>query len=164
MNHVHVPSPDIPGFAAFTCGLPDGWMALEAPGVLAALEPVGADSMPTPVSVLISAVRLRGNVELREVAVRSLAQQRRVHPEVRIESQRFGRFGDRLTYLRVVTVPTELPAAQLHALFFAPEQSSRSVTDAFSIVASCPAADLDAFGPTFIDVVGSFRFANGANP
>lgn len=142
----------------FECVLPLGWVVAEAPGVLAACSPSDDPS----VSVLISAVRVDRDLDLRSVAVRSLAQQRRAHPDVRLDSQRVGRFGDRLTYLRAVTVPAAESLSQLHALFFAPSAPERPVADVFSIVATCPPARLDDLGGPFIDLVASFRFDEAA--
>lgn len=158
MTVVRVPSAVIPGVPAFECALPSGWSPHEAPGVLVSFT---CDDEPSS-SVLVSTVRVARGLDLRGVAVRSLAQQRRVHPDVRLDSQRIGRFGDRLTYLRAVSVPADEPLGQLHALFFAPDDADRPALDVFSVVATCPAARLDDLGPVFVDLVASFRFVETA--
>ena len=84
------------------------------------------------------------------------------HPDVTVDAQRVGRFGDRLTYLRSVTVPSGDATSQLHALFFAPSADGREVADVFSVVGTCPAARIDEVGPRFVDVVASFRFVDVA--
>jgi hypothetical protein len=154
MTVVRVPSETVEGIPAFECELPDGWSAREAAGVLVSF---GSDD-DHAVSVLVSSVRIDRSLDLRAVAVRSLAQQRRVHPDLRLDSQRIGRFGDRLTYLRAVTLPGDDALGQLHALFLAPGAEDRPVSDAFSVVATGPASRIDDLGPVFVDLVASFRF------
>lgn len=135
--------------------LPAGWTATEAAGAIAALRPPGADGA----SVLIGATRVAIDTGLRDIAVRSFARQRARHPHLRLDSQRVGRFGDRITYLRAVTVPGEPELSQIHALFFAPRHPERAVVDAITVVASCPTLAIDSFGPIAIDIVASVEFA-----
>ena len=153
MTVVRVPSEQVGVVPRFEFELPEGWSITEAPGVLVRCAPVDDEST----SIVVSAVRVDAELDLRAIAVRSLAQQRRVHPDARIDAQRVGRFDDRLTYLRAVTVPAGEPVSQLHALFFASDDADRPVADVFSVVATCPPDRLDDLGETFIDLVASFR-------
>ncbi len=158
MTVVRVPSNGIEAMPPFEIEVPEGWAAREAPGVAVHLSP----NDDADVSLVVSSVRVERDLDLRSVAVRSFAQQRLQHPDVTIDAQRVGRFGDRLTYLRSVTVPTADSTSQLHALFFAPSADVRSVADVFSLVGTCPADRIDEVGPQFVDVVASFRFVDGA--
>lgn len=151
---IRVPNAAISAVPAVECELPTGWAAIESPGVLASLGPVDDPS----ITVLVSSVRVERDLGLRGVAVRSFAQQRRSHPQARIDTQRVGRFDGRLTYLRSVTLPGPEPVAQLHALFFAPSTADREVADVFSVVGSCPEPVVAGTGPIFVDIVASFRF------
>ncbi|MEL6892239.1 MAG: hypothetical protein AAFP84_11625, partial [Actinomycetota bacterium] len=160
MSVIRVPSAALAATPWFECDVPDRWSASEAPGVVVRLGPDDDES----VSLVVSAVRVDRGLDLRSVAVRSFAQQRMQHPDVVIDTQRVGRFGDRLTYLRSVTVPGDVDRAQLHALFFAPSADGRSVADVFSVVGTCPAGRLDECGSQFVDVIASFRFLQPSTP
>lgn len=150
---------DVPGAVALGPApmrllVPAGWTADETAGALVALRP-GDDELA---SVLVGSSRVAASTELRDVAVRSFARQRARHPQLRLDSQRVGRFGERITYLRAVTVPGDPELAQIHALFFAPADPRRGVVDAITMVGSCPSASVESFGPVVIDVVASVEF------
>lgn len=156
MTVVRVPSAAVPASPAFEVDLADGWTVEPAPGAVAALSPPGGRGW----SVVISSTRVAADDDLRAVAVRSFARQRAQHRTATIRSQRTGRFGDRLTYLREVSLPdTDRGSfAQLHALFFAPAVGAGPVRDVFSVVASCPDGQLGELGPAVVDLVASWRF------
>ena len=156
MTTVRIPSADVPAVPAFEIDLPAGWSVAAAPGVLATIT----DGSQPEWSVVVSSVRVDAADDLRSVAVRSFARQRAQFPGATITAQRTGRFGDRLTYLREVSVPAsdDRRLTQLQAMFLAPAAGS-AVHDAFSLVATCPEGQLDRLGPLFVDVVASFRFA-----
>jgi hypothetical protein len=151
---IDVPSAAWPGPVPMRVLLPAGWTAAEAAGAIVALQPPDVDGA----SVLVGASRVAVDTELRDIAVRSFARQRARHPQLRLDSQRVGRFGDRITYLRAVTVPGEPELSQIHALFFAPRHPDRAVVDAITVVGSCPTASIGSFGPIAIDVVASVEF------
>lgn len=153
---VEVPGATVRGVPAFRCPLPAGWHAEEAPDVLAVLRPRGDNAA---VSASVGVVRVARGSTLRELAVRTLAAQRAQHPAVRLDAQRVGRFGDRVTYVRAVTVPGEPDVAQIQAMFLAPTDPDRAVVDAVTVVGECPAASVDTYGPLFVDIVAGFRFA-----
>lgn len=151
---IDVPGPVVRGPAPMRIWLPPGWTAHEAAGALVAMRPPDtADA-----SVLVGSSRVSVGTDLRDVAVRSFARQRAQHPGLRLDSQRVGRFGERVTYLRAVTVPGDPELAQIHALFFAPIRPDRDVADTVSLVGSCPAVSIESFGPLVVDIVASFEF------
>ncbi len=151
MTLITVPSSTVPAVPAFAVEIPDAWRAAPTPGALVSIGPPDR----TDVTVLVSTIRVDPTDDLRSIAVRSLAQQRAHHPDLQVADQRIGRFGDRQTYLRIV----ELGAVhQLQALFLAGEPDGPTV-DVFSIVAACPAGELDALGPVFVELVASFAFS-----
>ena len=151
---IDVPGAEVRGTPAFRCLLPAGWAVGEAPGALLVMRPDGM----TDASVLVSTSRVDATTDLRDVAVRSFARQRAQHPGLRLDSQRVGRFGDRITYVRGVTVPGEPERSQIHALFFGPQLAGRVVADAVTVVGSCSADDIESYGPLFVDIVPSFEF------
>lgn len=151
---VEVPSEAVPGLPRFRCLLPAGWRATEAPGAVVALVP----PEPEGATVLVSTSRVAADVDLRDVAVRSFARQRAQHPDLQLDSQRVGRFGDRITYVRAVSLPGNPGVAQIQALFFAPREAGRAVADAVTVIGSCPATAVETFGPTVVDVIASFEF------
>lgn len=155
---IRVPGPEVTAAPAFVCSLPDGWDASEAPGALAEFSLEGV----TGVSVLVSVTRVGKDVDLRDVAVRSFARQRRAHQSVTIDSQRVGRFGARVVYVRGVTVHDARATAQVQGLFFGPAADERSTADVFSLVGSCPAGAIADYGPVFIDILASITFDEAA--
>ena len=154
-HEILIPGPEAPATPGFVCSIPEGWSAAEAPGAVVSFTP----SDVADVSVLVTATRVAKEVDLRDVAVRSFAQQRQVNSEVTIDSQRVGRFGERVVYVRGVTVPGDRPVAQVHGLFFGPAGDDRSTADVFSVVGSCPASVIADFGPAFVDILASISFA-----
>ena len=154
MTEVRIPGPEVAATPAFICSLPSGWRTQETPGALAAFTLPGAAG----VSVLVSVTRVGKDVDLRDVAVRSFAQQRRAHTSVTIDSQRVGRFGDRLVYVRGVTVTDTESTAQIQGLFFGPAADDPPTADVFSLVGSCPARDISDYGPLFVDMLASISF------
>lgn len=155
---VQVPSQRVPTTAAFEIAVPASWTPRPAPGVLVSFEVGGHPDW----SVVVSTLRIGSTSGLRDVAVRSFARQRAQRPSATIRTQRTGRFDGRLTYLREVVVPEDGAAlAQLHALFTVPLAGEEELADVFSVVATCPDGELDALGPSVIDLVASFRTIGG---
>ena len=157
MTTLRIPSSVIPAVPAVEFDLAEGWTAVPAPAVTAALTPVSG----RPWSIIVSTLRVDAEDDLRSVAVRSFARQLGRHPGASIRAQRTGRFGDRVTYLREVALPATSDhgdTAQLQALFFAPGRGT--VRDVFSFVGTCPSAQLDELGPVFVGVVASCRFVS----
>jgi hypothetical protein len=168
VTKIRVPSPEVSPTPAFVCSIPDGWEPHDAPGALAAFTLQGV----TSVSVRVSVTRVEKEIDLRDVAVKSFAHQRRAHQSVTIDSQRVGRFGNLVVYVRGVTIgdptnndptgsdPTgdKEQTAQVQGLFFGPAGDQRSTADVFSLVGSCRASDIANYGPTFVDVLASITF------
>ena len=154
VTQIRVPGPQVATAPAFVCSLPEGWDAHEAPGALVAF----GRGDTAGVSVLISVTRVSKDVNLRDVAVRSFARQRQAHQSVTIDSQRVGRFGDRVVYIRGVTVLDTAATAQVQGLFFGPAGDDRSTADVFSVVGSCPGGSLADYGPVFVDILASISF------
>jgi hypothetical protein len=153
-RYVDVPGPEAFGVPAFRFLLPAGWGLTEEPSAWAAMRP--ADDAATV--AMIGSSRVGRTIDLRSVAVSSFARQRRQHPDLRLDSQRVGRFGDRVVYVRSVTLPGVSPLAQVQALFFAPTDERRAVADVFSVVGSCADEQVELYGPTFVDLIASFEF------
>lgn len=150
---IEVPSGHLRGTPPFRCLLPEGWTAAETPGACISMQPLADPS----VSLLVNVSRVASDTDLRDVVVRSFARQRGQHPELRLDAQRVGRFGDRVTYVRAVTVPVDPELAQVHAMFLGGRETGRPVVDAFTIVGSCPTGAVEAYCPVFIDVIASFE-------
>ena len=152
---VRIPSGDVPAVPTFDVDVAVDWVAAPAPGAVARL----CDERHPDRSITVTSLRVDDETGLRDVAVRSFARQRQVHPSAEIRAQRTGRFGERLVYLREVAIGGATPVTQLQALFLVESGPAR---DAFSFVGTAPAAELDEFGPVFVDVVASFREADAA--
>lgn len=155
MTIISVPSSAVPAAPALVMEVPDGWMAAPTSGALVVLGPPDR----ADVSVLIGTIRVDATEDLRSIAVRSLAQQRTRHPDLHVADQRVGRFGSRQTYLRIVELG---PVHQLHALFLTDAAGADGTIDVFSIVAACPASEMDSFGPVFVEIVASFDVSERA--
>ena len=153
-TEIMVPGPHAPATPAFACTIPAGWHASEAAGAVASFAPGASPG----VSVVVTATRVDKNVDLRDVAVRSFARLRRTQGGVTIDSQRVGRFGERIVYVRGVTVPGEQPLSQVHGLFFGPAGDDRETADVFSLVGSCPASAIADHGPAFVSILASISF------
>lgn len=121
-------------------------------GVIASFDIEGH----TDWSVVVTTLRVAEHTTLRDIAVRTFARQRSQQPAASIRTQRTGRFGDRLTYLREVHVPHDgNDLAQLHVLFMLP-LGSGALADVISVVATCPDGQLESLGPPVVDLVASF--------
>lgn len=153
-TEIMIPGPGVSATPAFACSIPGGWAAQEGAGAVAVFRPADAPD----VSVAVSATRVGKGVDLRDVAVRSFARQRRDNAGVTIDSQRVGRFGDRVVYVRGVTVPGDHSTSQVHGLFLGPSGEERSTVDVFSLVGSCPATDIADYGPAFVSILASISF------
>lgn len=156
-NRIQVPGPDVSPTPGFVCTIPTDWVASDSAGVIAEFAPTEASGI-SDVSVLVSASRVDKTVDLRDIAVRSFAHQRRSHDSVTIDSQRVGRFGDRVVYVRGVTVTDDAPVAQVQGMFFGPAPEGRQTADVFSVVGSCPTDSIAKYGPVFIDILASISF------
>ena len=158
MNTVAFPGDRFHAVPPFACTVDDDWEASETGSAWMALAPAGHDG----VSVLVSSTRVDASVSLRDMAVRSFARQRRSHPAMTLDSQRVGRFGDRVAYVRAVTVPISASESlsQIHAIFFAPTDAECTVADVFTLVGTCPIDDIETYGPQFVDLIASFEFTS----
>ena len=70
--------------------------------------------------------------------------------------------GTNVVYLRGVDLKapkTGRDLSQLQALFFAPAEGEGKTVDFFQFISTAPAEHMDRFGPAFMEMVGSFRFA-----
>ena len=157
---VHHPGPEAPGVPGFTLDVPAEWSAHEAPGAVLAVSRRNGDG---GAAVVVTTTRIDRGVGLRDVAVRSFAEHRRTHPGIVIDDQRVGRFGERVVYLRGMTVPdARSPVAQVQALCFAPGGPERTTTDVVALTGSCPAAEIDEHGGVFVDMIASLSFTDGS--
>jgi hypothetical protein len=160
------PSPQVRAIPSFSFDYPAGWELEETTRALLAVRP------PEPVdgfwvNVLVDHSRVEAAADLQQAAVITAAQLLRLHPDLRVLTERVAHFdgGRRETYLRIAETTEEgRPITQMHALFFAPSIPGARTRDLFQIIASIPSTDDDAhddLGVQVIDIVQSFRFESG---
>jgi hypothetical protein len=98
---------------------------------------------------------------LQQAAQHTFVQLGKQCPGLKVNDEKLGRFGDRVTYMRAVEIPapqSNRPLTQVHALFFAPRPEPAKTTDLFHIVGTCPSGQAEIFAPAFIGVISSFQF------
>jgi hypothetical protein len=139
---------------------PDGFELDEAPGALAVARTV-QEVDGFWVNVIISADRVPAGLQLQQAAQQTFAQLQRQCPGLKVNDEKVGRFGDRITHLRAVEVAapqSNRKLTQVHALFFAPQPEAAKTTDLFHIVGTCPSEQANVFAPVFVKLISSFRF------
>jgi hypothetical protein len=157
------PSPRLRAIPSFSFDYPQGWELEESTRALAAVHP------PEPldgfwINVLVNHSRVEAEVDLEQAAVITCAHLLRLHPDLRVLTERIAHFdrGRRDTYLRVAeTTDDGRPVTQMHALFFAPEIPGARTRDLFQIVGTVPNDASDDIALQFLDIVKSFRFESG---
>ncbi len=103
---MYVPSGAVPAAPRFAVDVPADWVAGASAGAMVMFQIADRPAW----SVVVSSLRVGADTTLRDVAVRTFARQRQQHPDAQIRVQRTGRFGTRLTYLREVALPDDIPA------------------------------------------------------
>jgi hypothetical protein len=163
MQEALFPSPRVRAIPSFSFDYPEGWELEESTRALAAVHP------PEPidgfwVNVLVDHSRVEAAVDLEQAAVITCAHLLRLHPDLRVLTERMAHFdgGRRDTYLRIAETTDEgQPITQMHALFFAPLVPGARTRDLFQIIATIPNQAPDEIGLQVIDIVKSFRFESG---
>ena len=157
------PSAMIKPVPPFIFSVPEGWVLEDAPDALVVArtaEPVDGFW----VNAILSHDRVARAVDFKQAAQATWAKLQKTSPSRRSRWSAYG-FGTNVVYLRGAELEAPesgRPLAQLHALFFAPapEEGRRSTSS--SSVATSPQAHMEAYGPAFVELVGSFRFTPAA--
>lgn len=159
-KQIEVPGADAPGCAGLRFSIPSKWTCSEVPLALFAVHPPDAiDGFW--VHALVDVTKVSPHVDLAKVADATLARLSRHDPDVIVEMERTGRFGEHRVHLRGVAANLGTPrrrTAQLHALVLAPTTAARPVTDLVTLVGSCPIERSEEFIPCMIDLVASIEF------
>jgi len=155
---VSQPSSTIPGVPPFVLSAPEGWTTDRVPGALAVFR------QPQPAGDFYSNAILSHSVapktfEFKQAAQATWAQLKRANPDANPKFERMVAFGTNQVYLRGAELTRENKKySQLHAIFFAPPPEGAKVVDYFQIVCVAPSDQIDAVGPEFMTLIGSFRF------
>jgi hypothetical protein len=160
------PSPQVRAIPSFSFDYPAGWEIEEGTRSLVVVHP------PEPtdgfwINVLVDHSRVEAQADLQQAAVITCAHLLRLHPELRVLTERLAQFdgGRRETYLRVAEIVEDgRSMTQMHALFFAPPIPGARTRDLFQVIATIPTEVGDAddqVGVQVIDIVKSFRFESG---
>jgi hypothetical protein len=154
------PSAQIRPIPGFVFSIPEGWVLDESPDALVvAHTPEAHDGFW--VNAIVSHDRIARGVDLKKAAAITFERIKRQVKDVVIKQERMGKFGDRDTYLRAiqfVTADGTRQLAQIHGLSIAPTPEAGKVHDLFQIVGTCSLADVDTYGPKFVEIISSFRF------
>jgi hypothetical protein len=159
------PSDEIRPIPPFVFSIPEGWTLDEGPDALAVVRTV-EEHDGFWVNLMVSHDRVARAVDFKAAAQATWVRVLQASPTAVVSTERMVRFGDRTTYIRAVDLPapsSKRPLAQLHALFFAPSEDGESAKtlDMFQLIGTCPAPLADTFGPSFLQIIGSFRFTSG---
>lgn len=149
----------IPGFLF---SAPRGWVLDEAPDSLVVVRtPEQVDDFW--VNAILSHDRVPRSVDLKAAAKITWARLKKQCPDAEPGFQRLARFGEQVMYLRGATMAapgsSDRSLAQLSALFFAPTDERGKTVDFFQWVCTAPEEQMDRFGPSFMELIGSFRFS-----
>jgi hypothetical protein len=154
------PSAAIKPIPPFIFSVPPGWVLDEAPDALV----VARTSEQVDgfwVNAILSHDRVPRAVDFKQAAKATWERLQRSTPDAKVTMERLARFGTNVVYLRGVEMQApgnNRPIAQLHALFFGPAPDEGRTVDFFQIIATAPQDHMEAFGPAFVELVGSFRF------
>ena len=156
------PSHMIPGIPPFVFSVPVGWMIDEAPSALAVIR-LPQEVNGFWINAILSHDRVARSVDYKQAAQITWAKLKRQAPDVKQTFEKMARFGANVVYLRgseLTSPDTKRPLGQLHAMFFAPvaADDKGKVVDFFQIVCNAPAESIPAYGPGFLEIIGSFRF------
>ena len=158
------PSAMIKPVPPFIFSVPEGWVLEDAPDALVVArtaEPVDGFW----VNAILSHDRVARAVDFKQAAQATWAKLQKTSPSAKVTMERLARFGTNVVYLRGAELEAPesgRPLAQLHALFFAPAPEDGKTVDFFQFVATSPQAQMDTYGPAFVELVGSFRFTPAA--
>lgn len=154
------PSSAIKPVPAFIFSVPSGWVLDEAPDALVVART--AEKVDDFwVNAILTHDRVPRSVDFKQAAQVTWGRLERTSPGAKVTMERLARFGANVVYLRGVEMQAPesgRPLAQLHALFFAPAVGEGKTVDLFQLVATSPQEHMDRFGPSFVELIGSFRF------
>jgi len=155
------PSAAIRPVPPFVFSVPAGWVLDEAPDALVVAR-TAEQVDGFWVNAILSHDRVPRAVDFKQAAQATWARLRQTSPSARVTMERLARFGPNVVYLRGVELEAPRsgrPLAQMHALFFAPTGGEKGRTvDFFQLIATSPLDRMEAYGPAFVELVGSFRF------
>jgi hypothetical protein len=165
VNVAAYPSAELRPIPAFAFAVPNRFVIEEAPDAIAVAR-TEEEVDGFWVNAIISVDKVRSEVKLAEAAAVSLARLKRRAPDAEVMTERLGAFDGREVYIRGVqlTAPQgDRKLGQVHALFFAPGQEGQRLRFLFQIVGTCPAEKMEEYGPLFVLLVRSFKFAPPPN-
>jgi hypothetical protein len=156
------PSAAIRPVPPFIFSVPAGWVLDEAPDALVVAR-TAEQVDGFWVNAILSHDRVPRAVDFKQAAQATWSRLRQTSPSARVTMERLARFGPNVVYLRGVELEAPKsgrPLAQMHALFFAPtrEGDTGRTVDFFQLIATSPLDRMEAYGPAFVELVGSFRF------
>lgn len=164
-QHTHYvavyPSRDIKPVPGFVFSVPKGWILDEAPNALAVVRPPEAlDGFW--INMLVTGDTVLRSLDIETAAKITWARLKKQQPSAEVTTERFARFGPRVTYLRSVDLERDdgVKLSQVQALFFAPVDADDigKTVHMFQLVGTCLASQLDRVGPDMVEIVASFRF------
>jgi hypothetical protein len=158
------PSATIKPVPSFIFSVPDGWVLDDAPDALVVAR-TAEQVDGFWVNAILSHDRVPRAVDFKQAAQATWARLHKSSPSAKVTMERLARFGSNVVYLRGVELEapeTGRALAQLHALFFAPATDEGKTVDFFQLIATSPREHMEACGPAFVELVGSFRFTPAA--
>jgi hypothetical protein len=154
------PSSAIRPVPSFVFSVPEGWILDEAPDALVVVRtPEEVDGFW--INAILSHDRVPRSVDYKVAAKATWDRLVASSPDAKVTMERLARFGTNVVYLRGVelSAPSSHRAlAQLQALFFAPVHEEGKTVDFFQFIATTPDPLMETYGPSFLEMIGSFRF------
>ena len=153
------PSASLRPVPSFTIGVPTGWEIDDAPDTLGVLR------IPEPVdgfwvNLVIASDRIDHRIKLAHAATIILERLQKQCDDVVVTHDRVAEFGGRLTSIRMLelTAPTTgRELVQVQGLTVAERAEGAKTRDLFQLTGTCARADVDRFGPVFVQTIASFR-------
>ena len=147
----------VPGFVF---SVPEGWTLDEAPDALVVVRtPEEVDGFW--INAILSHDRVPRSVDFKVAAKATWDKLVASSPDAKVTMERLARFGANVVYLRGVEMAapkSHRPLAQLQAMFFAPTEGEGKTVDFFQFIATAPEPLMDTYGPSILEMIGSFRF------
>lgn len=158
------PSAMVKPIPSFIFSVPRGWVLDDAPDALVvARTPEQVDGFW--VNAILSHDRVPRAIDFKQAAQATWGRLQRSSPDAKVTMERLARFGSNVVYLRGVEMAAPKSGralAQLQALFFAPVEEGGKTVDFFQLIATSPQDHMDLYGPSFVELIGSFRFTPAA--
>lgn len=160
---IEVPGANLHAVPPFSCSLPPGWSAEEAPGALVVVRPPASGEMAEVVAELrIETVRVSVTTRLADLATAALARRRRRVRDLTVVTQKLGRFGATPAHLcgAAWTDAAGGRTAQLQVVILAPAETGRTVVDALILTGVCTEAHAPALVPEYVRIASSIHFGS----